>query len=188
MSEVKISFQNWLLKRNGQPREPVGRNYFSLLSGMIWFIYQWLASKAKPHISNIFCVVFNNETDNNEITFCYLRNYRQIWPLSSNKQLNSASMRWHKAETQELNQLKTFKNMSLIWLKKDLLELHLGLLIKNAFLLRKPNKYQNHHYQTKQNQQNHKETTKQNKTNHKNHKTQHPWKNKSKQPRNINLF
>jgi len=26
--------RNWLSKRNGQPREPVGRNYFSPLSGM----------------------------------------------------------------------------------------------------------------------------------------------------------
>lgn len=46
-------------------------------------------------------------------------------------------MTCHKVQTQQLNHLKTLKNVSLIWLKKDFLEPYLGLLLKNPLINRK---------------------------------------------------
>lgn len=47
---------NWVMKRNGHPREPVGQNYFSPLSGTTRLICQWLHSSvaATPHTYNVF--------------------------------------------------------------------------------------------------------------------------------------
>lgn len=98
---------NWVMKRNGHPREPVAQNYCFLLSGTTRLICQWLHSNiaAKSHSSDVFCIF----TIKKQVFVTYLTNLRQIWPLSSNKQLSSASMRCRKVQTPQVNDLKTLK-------------------------------------------------------------------------------